>query len=408
MFDLFRPDRHQNRQPVWFVADAAVTLMFVWITVESLRSTAYVDEYGPIEGLGWLLAISPTLLLLVRRAAPATSLAVATLLYMVASGFQGDSNAPLAIPFFAYSVGLTRPIRISGAMVGVATAAMATTVLYGPGDPVVLSVPVTVMLFGIGWLVAVSIRRNQAAARHMTIEADTARAEAATAAERAVADERARIAHELHDAVGHAVNVIVVQAGAARLATTDQRTAETLRNIERVGRAALGDLDHMLGLLDTRSDDELAPLQPYRGAADIGRLVEEMQAAGADVHLHNQCGDLLDDTLSRPVGTAIYRIVQEALTNALKHAGPARIDVTISCSAAELSVDVTDNGLGAQARTSRGGRGIAGMTERAAILGGHLTAGPRDGGGFHVHATFPRSATGRRPGQVERHAGTRT
>lgn len=408
MLDQLLPDRRQNRQPVWFVADAAVTLMFIWITVESLRSSAYVDAYGPIEGLGWLLAISPTLLLLVRRAAPATSLAVATVLYMVASGFQGDSNAPLAIPFFAYSVGLTRPIRVSGAMVGVATAAMSITVFYGPGDPVVLSVPVTAMLFGIGWLVAISIRRNQAAAQIMAAEADTARSEAATAAQRAVADERTRIAHELHDAVGHAVNVIVVQAGAARLATTDERTAETLRNIERVGRAALGDLDHMLGLLDTRPDGEPAPLQPQRGAADIGRLVEETRAAGADVRFHDQCGELIDDTIGRPVGAAAYRIIQEALTNALKHAGPARIDVTISCTDAAISVTVTDDGLGEEGPVARRGRGIAGMAERAAILGGHLAAGPRAGGGFEVHAEIPRSVTGVLRGPVDRHIGSRS
>jgi len=407
MFDQLLPDRRQNRQPVWFVADAAVMLMFIWITVESLRSSAYVDEYGPIQGLGWLLAISPTLLLLVRRAAPTTSLAIATVLYMVASGFQGDSNAPLAIPFFAYSVGLTRPLRVSGAMVGVAAVAMSTSVFYGPGDPVVLSVPVTVMLFGIGWLIAVSIRRNQAAALHMAIEADTARSEAATAVQRAIADERARIAHELHDAVGHAVNVMVVHAGAARLAAGDQQTTETLHNIERIGRAALGDLDHLLGLLDPQPDGDPVPLQPLRGIADIDRLVGEMRAAGADVQIHNQCKGLLDDTVSRPVGTAVYRIVQEALTNALKHAGPARIDVTISCTHTGLTVNVTDNGRGGEAQASSGGRGIAGMTERAAVLGGHLTAGPIEGGGFQVHATFPRSGTSESPGPVERHIGTR-
>ena len=381
--------------------------MFVWITVESLRSSAYVDEYGPIEGLGWLLAISPTLLLLVRRAAPATSLTIATLLYMVASGFQGDSNAPLAVPLFAYSVGLTRPTRASGAMVGAAAAAMSTSVFYGPGDPVVLSVPVTVMLFGIGWLVAVSIRRSQAAARHMAIEADTVRAEAATVAERAIADERIRIAHELHDAVGHAVNVIVVHAGAARLATTDERTAETLHDIERVGRAALGDLDSMLGLLDTPTDGEAAPRQPQGGATEIRRLVDETRAAGADVRFRNHCGDRLDDTMSRPVGAAVYRIVQEALTNALKHAGPARIDVTISCNDGELSVTVTDDGLGARARRSSDGRGIAGMTERATVLGGHLTAGPREGGGFRVHARLPRAITETPPGPAESRIGFR-
>lgn len=376
---------------MWFLADAALMVLFLWITVESLRSDAYVDEYGTVEGLGLLLAVSPTVLLPLRRLAPATILAVATALYMVTSAFQGDSNAPLAIPFFAYSVGLTRPVPASGAIVGVAAALMSTTVFYGPGDPVPLSVPVMVLLYGIGWLVAVSIRRNQAAARDMAAEAEAVRASTAEVTRRAIADERARIARELHDAVGHAVNVIVMHAGAARLTTRDQRTAETLREIEEVGRSALGDLDQMLGLLEPDSESEAAPLQPTRTAVDIERLIADVRAAGADVHLHDSCETSSDGTIDRHVGAAAYRIVQEALTNALKHAGPTRIDVTLACNERQLIVTVEDQGLGSAAATGAGGRGLPGMRERATSLGGTLTAGPVSTGGFRVRAVLPRN-----------------
>ena len=284
--DWLRPDRRQSRDPWWFVADAALALIFVWITVESLRSNAYVDEFGPIEGAGWWLAISPTLLLPLRRIAPATVLFTATALYMIISASEGDTNALLAVPFFTYSVGITRPADASGALVAVSAALLSTVVLYGPGDPEWLILPMTTMLVGVGWLVALSIRHNQLRANRLAVEAMNLRHERDLVAEHAVADERERIARELHDAVGHAVNVMVLHAGAARLATDDPRTAASLREIEDTGRAALTDLDHMLGLLHADVD---APLTPIHGSADIGRLVDEMNAAGADVHLDQRC-----------------------------------------------------------------------------------------------------------------------
>jgi signal transduction histidine kinase len=182
-----------------------------------------------------------------------------------------------------------------------------------------------------------------------------------------------------------------LQAGAARLATHDERANDTLREIERVGRSALTDLDHMLGLLHDQ-DGNPAPLQPTRSTADIIRLVDEMRTAGADIHLHNQCGSDLEDTMGRPVGAAAYRIVQESLTNAIKHAEATRIDVTLSCTDRDLTIAVVDDGLGAAAPTRpEGGRGIVGMTERASVLGGDLTAHPLEGGGFRVEARIPRT-----------------
>jgi signal transduction histidine kinase len=381
--DWLRPDRRQSREPWWFVADAVLALMFVWITIESLNSDAYINDFGRVEGAGWWLAISPTLLLPLRRMAPASVLAVATALYMLASTSQGDTNALLAVPFFTYSVGITRPTAGSGAIVTATAVFLSTVVLYGPGDPEWLVLPVTTMLVGCGWLVALSIRHNQLRANRMAMEALALRHEQDRIAERAVADERVRIARELHDAVGHAVNVMVLHAGAARLAADDPRTVESLREIERTGRSALTDLDHMLGLL--RSDVD-APLTPIHGSGDIGHLVDEMNAAGSNVHLHQRCEMPID----RLVGIAAYRIVQEALTNALKHAGPARVDVTLSCEGRELEILVVDDGVGARGSwTNGGGRGIAGMRERTAVLGGRLDAGPLPSGGFRVRALLP-------------------
>ena len=375
----------------WFAADALVGVLFIWITVESLRSSAYVTEYGRIEGLGWLLAVSPTLLLFVRRITPLSAMIAATLLYILASAVHGDSNAPLAVPLFAYSVGMSRPAPVSAALVGGTAVVMAVAVVFGPGDPLAMSAPIVFVLYGIGWLVAVNIRRNQTRADLLADETELLRAQSLLVAQQAAADERARIARELHDAVGHAVNVIVMQAGAARLATGDMRTASMLRNIEQVGRSALSDLDHMLGLLDDQNGGG-APLGPARTIDDIVRLVDEMKAGGAKIHLHNRCDGSLDDSMHQRTGAAAYRIVQEALTNAIKHAGDATIDVTIACANDHLEIEVVDDGLGAAAKQGSGGRGIAGMTERAKVLGGQLTATPISGGGFRVRASIPVSA----------------
>ena len=384
---ILQPDRRQSRGLKWLAADALVAGLFIWITVESLRSSAYIDEYGRIEGLGWLLAISPTLLLFIRRLVPLTAMVGATLLYMVASAFQGDSNAPLAVPLFSYSVAMSRPANVSAWLVGAAAAAMSLSIFYGPGDPTAILIPILIGLFAIGWLVATSIRANQARAELLAVEASNARAESARVAREAVDEERARIARELHDAVGHAVNVIVMQAGAARLSATDSQAIDSLRQIEQVGRDALSDLDQMLGLLH-EDGASAASLEPARTLGDIEQLVENLRSTGSDVHLHNRCEDATNAT--RQIGIAAYRIVQEALTNAMKHAGPARIEVTIECSDDHIEVAVVDDGLGAAALQRDGGRGIAGMAERARLLGGDLTAQPLTDGGFQVVARLPR------------------
>lgn len=367
----------------WLLTDVVVAGLFTWITVVSLRSDAYVDQYGAIEGAGWLLALSPNALLLVRRHAPVTALTAATVLYLLASATQGDSNAPLAVPLFAYSVGLTRPVRVSATIVGLAALALSTATFYGPGDPDALIIVVWFLLFGVGWAVAVSIRRNQDRTEQLSQAVDDLEASQAQLTAAAIAQERARIARELHDAVGHAVNVMVLQAGAARLSNRPDAAFVALREIENLGRSALTDLDHMLGLLD---DTDAPVLGPAKTSADIATMVHELQAAGADITLHDHC----EAPVGRHVGAAAYRIVQEALTNALKHAGVAHIEVTLSCTGTELRLLVVDDGRVPPAQGSAGGgRGIVGMTERAKVLGGRLAAGPAAGGGFRVEAVLP-------------------
>ncbi len=348
----------------------------------SLRSDAYVDQYGALLGWEWLLALSPTALLLLRRYAPASALTVATALYLAASVTQGDSNAPLAIPLFAYSVGLTRPPPVSAMIVGAAALAMSTTTFYGPGAPDALVIVVWFVLFASGWSFAVLIRRSQDRAEHLSRTVGDLEAQQAVVAAGAVADERSRIARELHDAVGHTVNVIVLQAGAARLSADPAKAVSALREIETLGRTALTDLDHLLGLLH---DGEEASRDAARTTGDIAPMIGELRAAGADIALLSDCAP----PVARHVGAAAFRIVQEALTNSLKHAPGAHVDVTLSCSNGGLHLIVANDAGAAAPHTTRGGRGIAGMAERARVLGGRLEAGPDDEGGFRVEAFLP-------------------
>ena len=210
-----------------------------------------------------------------------------------------------------------------------------------------------------------------------------------TEAERALAaaDERARIAREMHDVVAHTLSVVVAQADGGRFASSQDPAAGTraLETIAEVSRAALAEMRALLGLLRD-ADDEVA-LGPQPSLDDIPSLVAATRDGGLDV-------SYVTTGTPRPLpigaGLAAYRIVQEALTNVLRHAGPGpQAYVQLTWEADALMVAVSDDGRGAAARDDGAGHGIAGMRERAAVFGGTLTAGPRAGGGFLVRARLP-------------------
>jgi signal transduction histidine kinase len=199
-----------------------------------------------------------------------------------------------------------------------------------------------------------------------------------------IAAERARIARDLHDVVGHGISVVVLQLVAA-LGMLDNGDGEAARvrleATERSARETLAEMRRLLGLLE-EDDPSLAP-QP--GLDELERLVSETRAAGVAVEL-----ELSGTRVALPPGLelAAYRVVQEALTNVIKHAQPARARVLVRFAPDELVVEVTDEGEDKPAAVE-GGRGIAGIRERVALYGGDVTVGPRAGGGFHVTAAFP-------------------
>jgi signal transduction histidine kinase len=209
-------------------------------------------------------------------------------------------------------------------------------------------------------------------------------------AERAVGEERVRIAQELHDVVAHNVSLMLVQAQALGATTDDERVADTTRAIADLGRQAMAEMHRTLTLLRTGGAQE-AQLAPQPGLANLDKLLEQSRAAGLEVELTIE-GE--PRTLAETIDLSAFRIVQEALTNVVKHAAGARAHVTLSYRADALQLAIVDNGDDSRphpSATPADGHGLIGMRERASLFGGTLTAAPRPDRGFAVTATLPYS-----------------
>ncbi len=243
---------------------------------------------------------------------------------------------------------------------------------------------VSVMSFmTIAWVAGVLIRRPVARARSAEEHALQLEQEQAAAARQAVRDERARIARELHDIIAHSVSVMTVQVGAVRRRLTEDQTREheSLVAVERTGREALAEMRRLVGLLHEEENDPSYAPQPGLQALDT--LISGVRAAGLPVDLHVE-GTRHD--LPPGVDLAAYRVVQEALTNTLKYAGPAQAWVQICWTPDELRIEVANNGLSTASGT---GYGQAGMRERVRLYGGRVESGPRPDGGYVVRAFVP-------------------
>ncbi|MGP3963143.1 histidine kinase [Nonomuraea sp. 3N208] len=214
---------------------------------------------------------------------------------------------------------------------------------------------------------------------------------------KAVQEERSRIAGELHDVVTHNVNVMVIQAGAARkvMDTAPSRSKQAMLAVEASGRAAMAELRHVMGLLagpeSERADSSADGLEPQPGLDQLDSLIERVRAAGLPVSIEISPPH---GPLPPGVDLAAYRVVQEALTNTIKHAAGAAASVTIGHCDDWLEIEVSDSGGGQTARAGDGqGRGLIGLRERLALYGGTLQAGPQSGGGYQIKARIPWTTT---------------
>ena len=237
------------------------------------------------------------------------------------------------------------------------------------------------IVWGAGFVLRARIERTEAAERRALV----AERERDAIARVAVAEERSRIARELHDIVAHAVSVMVLQVGAVRhkLPVAQQEHRKALEDVEYTGRTALKDMRHLLDAM--REQDEDIELAPQPGLDRIDALVEEVTRAGLPVQLRIS-GDRLP--LPRGIDISAYRIVQEGLTNTLRHAHASKAEVRLYYNPSDLRIEVRDNGRGAPGSDGRG-HGLLGIRERVKLYGGEMTAGTATGGGFLLSTRLP-------------------
>jgi signal transduction histidine kinase len=330
-----------------------------------------------------VVAISGTILaaaVAVRRRYPATAGIVAVVVAnIVALAWRPPSLVTYGVAWicavYAFTVWTSRR-RFA---LGVAVFALPTLVAAALGGAPSGGVEFTVIALVIMLLVRQGIRGRDE-------RAEIAERERELAAREAVVEERARIARELHDVIAHNVSMMVVQAGAERrvLDGANGSTREVLQTIEQIGRGALTEMRRLVGML--RSDGE-NPLAPQPGLDDVATLVGQVREAGLPVELTVE-GEPRD--LPAGIELSAYRIVQEALTNALKHAGEAHAQVSVRYGADSLELEILDDGGGgASDGATRGGHGLVGMRERVQLYGGRFDASRRPGGGFAVRAKLP-------------------
>lgn len=357
------------------LALTSVAQLEIWLTLESREAVVVAAATLMTLSIAW------------RRRAPLVTVTVATGGLTAQSLLTDAADAPLAqfVAFFVgvYSVAAHCPLRraLIGGALSLASAWIATAREHGSGaqDYVYVSA-----LVAGPWLAGWALRGRRLRATMLEELAHALEREREEKARAAVAEERARIARELHDIVAHNVSVMVLQAGGERRVLNEGggRTREVLSTIEQAGRQALGEMGRLIEMLrkDDEGSDDLAP-QP--GIENLDLLIEQVAKAGLPTELRVE-GDPVP--LPRGVEVSAYRIVQEALTNALRHAGPARAVVAVRYHPREIELEIVDDGSSSSGEEG-GGHGLIGMRERVAVYGGEFHAGPRPDGGYAVRAT---------------------
>ena len=372
------------------VLDGLLAVATAAAGVTLLATVLPFDPGSPRSLAAYLLVLAHTLPIAVRRRWPLGVLAVglATGAGVAALGLN-LVVLTFALLIYVYTVAARCPRRVSVAALATTEALLALVWLarpraIGDGGSMVLDG----LIMAAAWWLGDGTRRRQEAvvtAQHRAAELERAREELAR---RAVTEERLRIARELHDVVAHSMSIIAVQSGVGVhvLDSRPEEARKALVAVEATSRQALVEMRRLLGVLRQEAETR-GSLAPAPGLAEVEALAAEVARAGVRVEVR------IEGTPSElPAGLDLsaYRIVQEALTNVVRHAGPATARVAVRHSPGQVAVEVVDDGRGAvPGDQGHGGHGIAGMRERAALYGGTLEAGPLPGGGFRVAATLP-------------------
>lgn len=378
-----------RRHPM--VGDLVLAAVLLVLSVVAVSAEEVTPSNRELDWLAYVLVVGTCLPIITRRIFPVVSAWVMlgfTVPYWVIDYPDDAVGTTLLIAVYSIAAFVDRPRSLHHGVGIIAGIVIVGTigVLVPEEELPWFAIPAFLIMYGTAWILGDNLRTRRAYMLELERTAAHAEAKRQAEARHAVADERTRIARELHDVVAHSMSVMVVQAGAARrvLDSNPQQASDALAAIESTGRESLDEMRRILGVL--RSDDEQLELAPAPTIDDFGRLVDQCEQAGLPVEL------IVDgDPISLPASLELsaYRIVQESLTNTLKHAGPATATVALTYGADELWVRVHDDGRGAAARTSGAGQGLVGMRERVEAFGGSLDAGPKAGGGFAVAATIP-------------------
>lgn len=368
-------------------ATAALLITVAYTGFARMSGSAAQAAYTGPGWAGLLVATAVGLPVAVRRRWPVPA-ALTALAGAGAATLLDITREPyLAVGLTLYTVALTRAPRRSVPVLAAALSASAAAVLTGeavvtPAETWSGAAGVAAIVWlvlGSGWATGFAVRARRAR------EAD----HAARHTERAVVEERLRIARELHDIVSHSLSLIAVKAGVAGHVAQQrpEEAVDALRVIEQTSRAAMTDMRRALGVLRTDFGAVDVPLGPAPGIDALPLLADQACRAGLAVDLVVR---VPEGSLPAGISLAVHRIVQESLTNAVKHAAPAHCQVTVEADPHEVRIDVTDDGVRSGDRGLPGGHGLVGMRERAMTHGGTFSAGPRPEGGFAVSARLPQ------------------
>jgi signal transduction histidine kinase len=372
--------------------DASVALLVgVVQLVGTFLAARHQPAHRPLDPVGVALLVAGPVALTVRRRAPVAVLfavLAATLAYNLLGFPMGPIWAALIVAFFTAVLAGRRLAAWLALAAGYLSGAWLEPLVHRSARPSLVGA----VALAAWLLLLLTIAETVRARRERALAAARSRDEETR---RRASEERLRIARELHDVLAHHISLINVQAGVA-LHLMDERPEQARTALTAIKQASKDALGELRGVLDAlRQVDEAAPRAPQAGLAQLDDLVAGARAAGLRVHAEV---DGAPRPLPAGVDLAAFRIVQEALTNVTRHAGPATATVRVTYGDDDLTVQVDDDGHGSGGRAAGaagaqrgdgGGNGIPGMRERAAALGGHLEAGPRPGGGFRVHARLP-------------------
>ena len=371
----------------------AAFVLFALMAGQFIGTRHLLPGQHPTTALTWLLAVLICAPILTHRRFPRASVAVCLAAVVVYATGRYVAYPGLAIFVLNFDIALHSRERVAVATLFASAVVIGVSVNLQPDGVAILATYIESEVgVGLAWLAGWNLRLRRARWAELQARAERLEREREEQARRAVTEERLRIARELHDVIAHSMSVIAVQSAVGNhvIDTQPAEARQALAAIEATSRSALTEMRRLLGVLRQEGEPR-SSLTPAPGLADLTALVTQVQDAGLKVWINVE-----GQRVAVPPGIDLsaYRIVQEALTNVIKHAGSSAANVTISYLPDSVTVDITDQGTDAPAarvpapRTGAG-HGIIGMRERVAVFGGEFAAGPGPGGGFRVRARFP-------------------